>query len=214
MAKSDLMVAGRTAKVADQELFGRRPVAVTLPVPSGVQVSVGSCEVEVTGRGATVVVKLPKGILVEKVGHDLCLTATDSRKGNPKALLTTVKKELMGAMKGVTVGHVVRLALKGIGYRAAKVKGLEGSADCLQLRLGYSHELKLEIPEGVRVTEEDGGTGLRMEGAHLPSITGYAARVRSLRPPEPYKLKGIFVGGETLKEKKGSKGSGAKSAKR
>jgi large subunit ribosomal protein L6 len=101
---------------------------------------------------------------------------------------------------GVTQGFSKRLEIEGVGYRA-DVKGSQ-----LTLTLGFSHPVVMEVPQGLMVSM-DGNTKLKIEGIDKQSVGQFAADVRRLRPPEPYKGKGIRYAGEYIRRKVGKTGA-------
>ena len=101
---------------------------------------------------------------------------------------------------GVSTGFSKRLEIEGVGYRA-DVRG-----KVLNLLLGFSHPVEMDIPDGLNVSVE-GNTKLSIEGADKQSVGQFAANVRSLRPPEPYKGKGIRFEDERIRRKVGKAGS-------
>ncbi len=101
---------------------------------------------------------------------------------------------------GVSTGFSKRLEIEGVGYRA----DVQGKV--LNLLLGFSHPVALDIPDGLNVSVE-GNTKLNIEGADKQSVGQFAANVRSLRPPEPYKGKGIRLHDERIRRKVGKAGS-------
>ncbi|GMA64084.1 50S ribosomal protein L6 [Alicyclobacillus fastidiosus] len=173
---------------------GRKPI----PVPSGVEVKLD---------GAHISVKGPKGQLDRELHPDMNIVIEDSeiRVERPsdekkhKALHGTTRSVVANMIEGVTNGFVKNLDLVGVGYRANKA----GSK--VTLSLGFSHPVELPAVEGIDV-EVPAQTKLVVRGIDKELVGSYAAKVRELRPPEPYKGKGIRYEGETVRRKVGKTG--------
>ena len=115
-----------------------------------------------------------------------------------RSMWGTAASLLRTSVEGVSEGHQVSLKLVGIGYKASCVENF------LHLKLGYTHEQKIRIPNGIQVSVVN-GTKVILKGIDYPQITSLAAKIRELRKPEPYNGKGIFVGNEKIKLKEGKK---------
>lgn len=111
-----------------------------------------------------------------------------------RAMFGTIRASINNAVKGVTEGYTRVLKFEGIGYRALMEDGK------LSLKLGYSHPILLDIPEGCKL-QIPSPTRVIIWGIDKLMVTQFAAQIRSYRPPEPYKQKGVFVGDETIKKK-------------
>jgi large subunit ribosomal protein L6 len=171
-----------------------------IPVPSGVKIQIKPHEVEVQGPKGKMNVALPKGISFEQ--KDGVLTA--KRQSDDQRALHGLSRALVAnAVTGVTTGFKKDLDIVGVGYRA-EVKGKN-----VVLALGYSHPIEFPIPEGITITVEK-MTHLVVSGANKNHVGQTAANLRALRPPDPYKQKGVRITGERLKKKAGK--AGAKSA--
>lgn len=175
--------------------IGRKPIEV----PSGVTVEAGNAAVTVKGPKGSLQVQLPRGIRLEK--QDGTYLAQMERE-DQVALRGLVRAEVANAIKGVTKGVEKHLDIVGIGYRA-EVKGKS-----LVLALGYSHPVDFPIPEGISVSVEK-QTHLIISGVSARLVGQTAANVRGLRPPDPYKNKGVRYTGERLKKKVGKAAAGA-----
>ena len=174
--------------------IGKKPVAA----PKGVTVSVA---------GQTVTAKGPKGEL-KFVVNDLCTVALDG----DKVAVAPVDKEskdsraqwgmsrtmIANLMTGVTAGYTRKLELVGVGYRAA----LKGTA--LNLQLGFSHDIEFPAPKGIKF-ETPKPTEIIISGIDKQLVGETAAKIRSLRPPEPYQGKGVRYEGEFIFRKEGKK---------
>lgn len=172
--------------------IGRKPI----PIPSGVQVRLGAGQVEVQGPRGRLVVPVPAGIRFEQ--HDGTLVALRQDEGD-KARHGLARALVANAVLGVTQGFRKELEIVGVGYRA-ELKGRT-----LILYLGYSHPIEFPIPEGIDIAVER-QTHLVVSGADKALVGQVAANLRRLRPPDPYKQKGVQIVGEVLKKKPGKAG--------
>lgn len=174
--------------------IGLRPIEI----PSGVDLQFGS---------GLVTVKGPKGQLEQRVNPDMVLerengTLRVSRPSDERMYrqLHGLTRTLIANMvQGVTVGYTKNLEIQGVGYRAA----LEGKT--LILNVGYSHPVRMDPPEGIQFTV-DGNTRLAVVGIDKQQVGEQAAQIRRVRPPEPYKGKGIRYQGEVVRRKAGKAG--------
>ena len=172
---------------------GKRPVAV----PSGVTATVD---------GQTVKMKGPKGQLQFVVHNDVEVKLDNGQvKVNPRvetnrarALYGTARAQVANLVEGVTKGFEKKLEITGVGYRAA----LQGKN--LQLALGYSHDVVYAIPEGITITVPK-PTEITVTGSDIQRVGQVAAEIRSYRPPEPYKGKGVKYANEFIFRKEGKK---------
>ena len=172
---------------------GKRPVAI----PSGVTASV---------EGQTVKMKGPKGQLQFVVHDDVEVKFEDGVvKVAPKlstnraqAMYGTARAQVANLVEGVTKGFEKKLEITGVGYRAA----LQGKN--LQLALGYSHDVVYAIPEGITIAVPK-PTEITITGTDSQRVGQVAAEIRSYRPPEPYKGKGVKYANEFIFRKEGKK---------
>ena len=172
---------------------GKRPVAV----PSGVTATVD---------GQTVKMKGPKGQL-QFVVHDDVEVKLESGQikvqpraetNRARALYGTARAQVANLVEGVTKGFEKKLEITGVGYRAA----MQGKN--LQLALGYSHDVIYTIPEGITITVPK-PTEINISGSDVQRVGQVAAEIRSYRPPEPYKGKGVKSVNEYIFRKEGKK---------
>jgi len=176
--------------------IGYKPI----PLPQGVKVQISSAAVEVQGPKGKLSVPLPRGIRFEqKDGVLRALRENDEQK----ALHGLARALVANAVRGVTEGFRKDLEIVGVGYRA-EVKG-----KTVVFSLGYSHPVEFPIPEGIQITVEK-QTRVAVSGADKKLVGQVTADIRGLRPPDPYKQKGIRIAGERLKKKAGK--AGAKTA--
>jgi large subunit ribosomal protein L6 len=171
-----------------------------IAVPSGVKIQIKDGTVDVQGPKGKMSVRIPRGISFEQ--KDTTLTAKrDSEES--RALHGLARALVANAVTGVTTGFKKELDIVGVGYRA-EVKGKN-----VVLALGYSHPVEFPIPEGIQIAV-DKQTHLVVSGADKGQVGQVAANLRGLRPPDPYKQKGVRITGERLKKKAGK--AGAKTA--
>jgi large subunit ribosomal protein L6 len=173
--------------------IGRKPIAV----PAGVKVQITPGSVEVQGPKGKLSVNLPRGIHLEQKGAELHAV----RESDEQAALHGLARALVAnAVQGVTTGFKKDLDIVGVGYRA-ELKGKQ-----VNFALGYSHPIEFPIPEGILITVEK-QTHLTVSGADRGRVGQVSADIRALRPPDPYKQKGIRITGERLKKKAGKAGA-------
>jgi large subunit ribosomal protein L6 len=171
-----------------------------IPVPSSVKVQIKAEAVEVQGPKGKMTIALPGGIRFEQ--KDGTLVAKRDTEEH-RALHGLARALVANAVTGVTQGFKKELDIVGVGYRA-EVKGKN-----VVLALGYSHPIEFPIPEGIQIAVEK-QTHLTVSGADKGQVGQVAANLRALRPPDPYKQKGVRITGERLKKKAGK--AGAKTA--
>lgn len=176
--------------------IGKNPVTIT----SGVNVSVGSDNV--------ITVKGPKGELKQSIDRDIKVEVKDGKvefvrptdQIRHKAMHGLYRSLVNNMVQGVTEGYVKKLELVGVGYKASNQGNL------LDLSLGYSHNIVFEIPKELKVaTAQEKGKNpiITLESIDKQLLGQVAAKIRSLRKPEPYKGKGVKFEGEVLRRKAG-----------
>ncbi len=175
---------------------GKKPI----PLPKGVTVTPAGDRLQVKGPNGELSVPIPKGIAAAKEGDVLNITRTS----NDKAALHGLTRALAAnAVQGVSTGFKRELDIVGIGYRA-EIKGRVAT-----FTLGYSHPIEYLLPDGVDM-KIDKQTHIVLSGRDREMLGQTAANIRSLRPPDPYKNKGIRYTGEALRKKVGKTGAGGK----
>ncbi len=174
---------------------GKKPI----PLPTGVKVSVGD-QLHVEGPRGKLAVPIPPGIRIEQKDSNLEL-ARDSEK--LAALHGLTRALAANAVTGVSTGWTRELDIVGTGYRA-DVKGKVAT-----FTLGYSHAIEVVMPSGVDL-KIDKQTHLVLTGYDRQAVGQVAAQIRALRPPDPYKNKGVRYTGEALRKKAGKTGAGGK----
>jgi large subunit ribosomal protein L6 len=175
--------------------IGKKPI----PIPQGVTVRLEGSTVVVQGPKGKLDTVLPTGIKVEqKDGNIVAIRENDSQAavhGLARALVNN-------AVEGVTKGWTRELEIVGIGYRAEmKGKGM------VVFSLGYSHPIEYPLPTGVEAAVDPKQTRVTLSGIDRQQVGQVAAEMRSLRPPDPYKNKGVRYAGERLKKKVGKTGA-------
>jgi len=174
---------------------GKKPI----PVPKGVKIACDGA-IKVEGPKGKLEVPLPEGVRIEQEGATLEV----KRDADSYAALHGLTRALLAnAVTGVSTGFTREMDIVGIGYRA-EVKG-----DVIVFTLGYSHPIEFLLPKGIDCKIEK-QTHLVLSGIDRQQLGQVAANIRSLRPPEPYKLKGIRYTGEVLRKKVGKTGAGGK----
>ncbi|MFA7256658.1 MAG: 50S ribosomal protein L6 [Kiritimatiellales bacterium] len=166
-----------------------------LTVPAGVEVSLSGNVATVKGAKGQSTLKIPPQITVAVGGGQVVVDRKDETKGS-RALHGTIRNTLKNMVLGVQNGYVKELEIQGVGYKAV----LQGKV--LVLSLGFSHEIKYAIPEGIKV-EVTGTTEVKISGHDKALVGQVAARIRAYAPAEPYKGKGVRYKGEQVRRKEG-----------
>jgi len=173
--------------------IGKKPIAI----PSGVNVTLD---------GQTVTVKGPKGELawtvaeeveIKQEGAELNLTPRDETQ-RARAMWGLSRTLVFNMVTGVSTGFEENLELVGVGYRAA----VNGTV--LNLQLGFSHDINIDPPAGITFSSGK-QTEIKISGADKQAVGEIAAKIRRIRPPEPYKGKGVRYAGEKVRRKEGKK---------
>jgi large subunit ribosomal protein L6 len=172
--------------------LAKRPIAL----PPSTEVTVSEGEVRVKGPKGTLTKPSHRlvGIVVGPEGVQV------TRKGESKesqALVGTYASHVRNMLEGVTKGFTKKLLVEGVGYK------WDVQGKTLNLALGFSHPVKVEIPEGLTVKAEK--STLTIEGFNKETVGQFAANIRALKKPEPYKGKGIRYDGEVIRRKQGKK---------
>jgi large subunit ribosomal protein L6 len=172
--------------------IGKFPV----PVPKGVEVTLGAETVSVKGPLGTLTQPLSSQVLIKREGDQLLFEPVEGAE-NGNAMSGTIRALTANMVTGVTKGFERRLALVGVGYRA------QAQGDKLNLSLGFSHPVVHPMPKGIKV-ETPSQTEIVIKGLDKQLVGKVAAEIRAHRPPEPYKGKGVRYADEkvVLKETK------------
>jgi len=175
--------------------IGRKPI----PVPASVQLVIGEANhVSVKGPKGQLERTLPSEMILEQAEGNLTVQRPSEQRVH-KALHGLTRTLLSNMVVGVTDGFRKDLEIVGVGYRAAK----EGNI--LVLQVGYSHPVRLDPPAGITYAVE-GTNRVSVQGINKETVGEEAARIRSIRKPEPYKGKGIRYAGEQVRRKAGKAG--------
>jgi len=174
--------------------IGKRPISI----PSGVTIEINGQNVSVSGKLGKLQQTLPSLVEVTREGDTLLVVrANDSRPARERhGLCRTLVSNMV---EGVSKGFEKRLSIQGVGYRAAA----QGSK--LTLNVGYSKPVEMIMPEGIQVAVEN-NTQVIVTGTDKAVVGNVSAKIRAVRPPEPYKGKGIRYLGEVVRRKAGKSG--------
>ncbi|MGH7518639.1 MAG: 50S ribosomal protein L6 [Gemmatimonadales bacterium] len=175
--------------------IGKKPVTI----PKGVSVAI---------TDHTVSVKGPKGELVRRLHQDMAVAvdgdqvtvARPSDENRHKALHGLTRTLVQNMVDGVSKGYLKTLEIQGVGYKA------ETKPYGVNLIVGLSHQVKYEAPKGIKISVEN-NTVVKIEGPDKELVGQVAAEIRQVRPPEPYKGKGIRYQGEHVRRKAGKTGA-------
>jgi len=174
---------------------GRKPI----PLPATVKVAVKDRQIEVKGPKGSLQLSLPAGISLQTVKNELVA----ERANDGLAPLHGLARSLVAnAVQGVSQGFQKDLDIVGVGYRA-EMKG----KTTLVLSLGFSHLIEYRLPPGIEIAVDAKLTHLTINGIDRQRVGQVAAELRALRPPDPYKNKGVRYTGERLKKKEGKTGA-------
>jgi len=173
--------------------LGRKPV----DLPDGVKVAIGDGTIQVEGPNGKLVYRFLSPVKVE-IGNDKknVLVKCESQEKRDKALFGLTRSIIANMVVGVTKGYEKQLEIKGVEY-SGKVQGKQ-----LILRIGFSHPVTMDIPEGLTVICPSPNL-IVVKGADKQKVGQFAAEIRSKRPVEPYNLKGIKYKEEVVKKKAG-----------
>jgi len=162
-------------------------------IEEGIEVTVDKGIVLVSGNGKEMKIVLPEVLSVKVEDNKLILSRSNEEKQS-KSIHGTVRMLIYNAIYGIKHGYEKKLELVGVGYRAR----MEGNT--LVMSLGWNHPIKVESPEGITVEVPD-ETKITVKGYDKQKLGEFTAKVRAIRPPEPYKGKGIRYEGEYVRRK-------------
>lgn len=171
--------------------IGKKPIEI----PAGVKVSVSGETVAVEGKGGKLSVALPPHVAVEVKENQVLVSQTDEVR-EAGAMHGLARSLINNMVIGVSVGFKKELSIVGVGYKAT----LAGNK--LTLNLGFSHPIVYQLPDGIKLTVEE-GTKMVVSGCDKQLVGETAAQIRRFRPPEPYKGKGIRYVDERIILKEG-----------
>lgn len=169
--------------------LGKSPISL----PKGVEIKIAEGQVKVTGPKGTLMFPAAQGISI-KIEDDKVFVIADENVEMPRTQHGLYRASINNMIIGVSKGFEKKLSLVGVGYRAA----IQGQN--LDLQLGFSHPTKIAIPKEVQVTV-DKSVSISITGIDKQIVGQFAASVRAMRPPEPYKGKGIRYEGERVRQK-------------
>ena len=171
--------------------IGKKPV----PIPKGVTVTLDGSHITVKGPKGELSRSLPAAMLVSMKDNEV-VVERPSEENEHKALHGLTRTLIANMIEGVTTGFSKQLEIIGVGYKA------EQRPYGLQLSLGFSHVIEYRAPAGIKLTAPQ-PTQVTIQGANKEMVGQVAAEIRSFRPPEPYKGKGIKYAGEQVRRKAG-----------
>lgn len=177
--------------------IGKNPISI----PGEVQVHVGHGVVQVKGPKGSLLQPVPDGISVDVADGEVRV-ARAGDEGRLRALHGLTRALLANAVHGVSAGFRRQLDIVGVGYKAEM-----RSEDHIVFSLGHSHPVEFLVPEGITVTYDAKANRLTVEGIDRQKVGQVAANIRRLRPPDPYKGKGVKYTDEVLKLKAGKSGA-------
>ncbi|WP_066376353.1 MULTISPECIES: 50S ribosomal protein L6 [unclassified Anabaena] len=178
--------------------IGKRPITV----PTKVQVTIDGSKVSVKGPKGELSQDLPTNVTVTQDGDTLLVTRKDDSRRSRQ--MHGLSRTLVANMvEGVSQGFQKRLEIQGVGYRA-QVQGRN-----LVLNIGFSHQVQIEPPDGIQFAVEN-NTNVIVSGYDKEVVGNTAAKIRGVRPPEPYKGKGIRYANEVVRRKAGKTGKSGK----
>jgi|SRR5688572_5438347 large subunit ribosomal protein L6 len=161
-----------------------------IPVPKGVEVNISNAQISVKGPLGTIARAMDPNVGIEKQGEELKCKALGN-SNHADAMSGTMRALVANMVTGVTKGFEKRLTLVGVGYRA------QAQGDKLNLSLGFSHPVVQQMPKGVKVATPT-QTEIVITGIDRQLVGQVAAEIRDVKPPEPYKGKGVRYTGETI----------------
>lgn len=174
--------------------IGKLPIEL----PQGVEVVIEGQTITAKGPLGTESVTVREEITITKEDNKVILVRRDEER-KTRALHGLSRTLVANAINGVKTGFEKKLELQGVGYRAA----MQGTT--LNLALGFSHPINIEPPEGIKITV-DANTKITITGTNKQTVGDIAAKIRSKRPPEVYKGKGVRYEGEYVRRKAGKAG--------
>jgi large subunit ribosomal protein L6 len=172
--------------------IGKLPV----PVPDGVEVTLDGLDVTVKGPKGELSQRMPEGVTLSRDDEGAVVVTRNGETRTERSRHGLVRTLIANMIEGVTAGYSKSLELVGVGYRAA-AKGSD-----IELQVGYSHPVLIPAPEGIAF-EVPQPTRITVSGIDKVLVGQVAANIRKVRPPEPYKGKGIKYEGEQIRRKAG-----------
>ena len=177
--------------------IGRKPVAI----PEKVSINVTGEELQVEGPLGKLGFKLPTGITVAIEEGSAIVIPPKSRDRQNRGYQGLTRAIVANMVEGVTKGYERKLEINGVGYRC------EQRGNSLNLLLGYSHPITMEVPEGITAVVDKSQTKISIKGIDKQLVGQVAAKIRAYKVPEPYKAKGVKYAEETIRRKQGKSGA-------
>ena len=171
--------------------IGKQPVAI----PDKVKVDIHDTTVLVEGPKGKVRKTFAPVVRIDFADKKVTVAPLEETRF-ARAMHGTARSIIAGMVKGVTAGYAKELEIQGVGFKA-NLKGKQ-----LDLALGFSHPIVMDVPEGIKITVTD-GTKLKVEGCDKQLVGAVTAEIRAHYPPEPYKGKGVRLVGERVRRKEG-----------
>jgi large subunit ribosomal protein L6 len=172
---------------------GKNPV----PIPAGVTIDLKGQHLKAKGKRGELQFTVHDDVSIAREGDALVFKPrTESRRARMQ--WGTARNMVSNVVRGVSDGFTINLEINGVGYRA------QADAKLLKMQLGFSHDVEIPIPAGIQIKALK-PTEIEISGADRQRVGQIAAEIRSLRPPEPYKGKGIKYSTETIRRKEGKK---------
>lgn len=180
--------------------IGKKPIQI----PGKVKVEIKGASLKATGPLGTLSYTIPEGISAVIDGAVLTMVVAPEKAAELNALHGTTRARIANVISGVETAFTKVLEINGLGYKAV-VQGKK-----LNLELGFSHPVILDIPEGVTVGADVKSPIVEIKGSDKVVVGDFAAQIRRIRPPEPYKGSGIKYQGEHIARKAGKAAAGGK----
>jgi len=173
--------------------IGKQPIQI----PEGVNIEIKGNEISIEGPKGKLIKTFPPEISIEKEGNQISVKFKGSRDKKKKALWGTWQRCIKNAIEGVNKGFEEELKIEGVGWRG-EIKG-----EKLVLKVGFSHLVEISPPEGIKLSIEK--NIIKISGIDKEKVGNIAAKIRGVKPPEPYKGKGIRYINEVIRKKAGKK---------
>jgi len=171
-----------------------------LVIPTNANVEIAGNNITVKGPKGELIKKIPKNVIVKVEEGHLTVELKNKKDLNASVMQGTINSLIENMLIGVTEGYEKKLEIHGVGYRFQ----LQGNV--LNINAGLSHQVKMDIPKGL-IVEAQSNTEITIKGIDKELVGEFAAVVRKIRKPEPYKGKGIRYAGERIRFKEGKKAS-------
>ncbi len=177
--------------------IGKMPIII----PAGVETTITAEEITVKGPKGTLTVKIPDGVQLQKNAetNSIIVDVKDHEDGKQRALWGLARQLVANAVFGVQTAYSKSMEFIGVGFK------VEVSGNVIKMEVGFSHPVKFQLPEGITATVEK--NVLTINGIDKQLVGEIAAQIRKIRPPEPYKGKGIKYTDEVIRRKAGKTAS-------